>query len=80
MSDFPALRCFIFFAIDLFILLSPSFAHEAPEYLGQAVTPISGFRIAFDGINFVLKLQQLTDITAFRKRLMAASDRPPSCK
>ena len=34
MSGFPALRCFIFFAIDLFILPLPSFAHEASEYPG----------------------------------------------
>jgi len=34
MSDLPALRCFIFFAIDLFILLLPSLAHETAEYMG----------------------------------------------
>jgi hypothetical protein len=34
MSGLPALRCFIFFAIDLFILLLPSF-YEAPEYAGS---------------------------------------------
>jgi hypothetical protein len=39
-SGFPALRCFIFFAIDLFILLLPSFAREAFEYTGNQATLI----------------------------------------
>jgi hypothetical protein len=46
MSGFPALRCFIFFAIDLFILLLPSFAHEASEYRGFEVTLIYCFELA----------------------------------
>jgi hypothetical protein len=38
-SGFPALRCFIFFATDLFILSLPSFGHEAPQQMGQGVPP-----------------------------------------
>jgi hypothetical protein len=35
MSGLPALRCFIFFAADLFILFLPSFRREDPEQMGQ---------------------------------------------
>jgi hypothetical protein len=31
MSGFPALRCFIFFAADLFIPILPSFRREPPQ-------------------------------------------------
>ena len=45
MSGLPALRCFIFFAADLFILFLPSFGQEAPE-MGQGFTLIYCFKFA----------------------------------
>jgi hypothetical protein len=39
MSGLPALRCFIFFAADLFILLSPSFGQEAQP--GSTYIPLA---------------------------------------
>jgi hypothetical protein len=35
MSGLPALRCFIFFAADLFILVLPSFNRETLAKIGQ---------------------------------------------
>jgi hypothetical protein len=40
MSGLPALRCFIFFAADLFILVLPSFGRKVPEQMGQGFTLI----------------------------------------
>jgi hypothetical protein len=41
MSGFPALRCFIFFAVDLFIPILPSFRREPPAQVDQ------GFILAY---------------------------------
>ena len=54
MSGLPALRCFIFFAADLIILVLPSFDREAPEQLGQGFTLIYPFKFAWMD-EFVLK-------------------------
>jgi hypothetical protein len=40
MSGLPALRCFIFFAADLFILVLSSFVKKPPEEMGQGFTLI----------------------------------------
>jgi hypothetical protein len=42
MSGLPALRCFIFFAADLFILLSTSFAQEVLEQLDRGFKLYTG--------------------------------------
>src|ERR1700682_2559078 len=47
MSGLPALRCFIFFATDLFILVLPSFGREAPEQIGQGFANIYRFEFAW---------------------------------
>src|ERR1700743_1182288 len=44
MSGLPALRCFIFLAADLFILVLPSFGRKAPEQMGQGFTHIYRFK------------------------------------
>jgi len=40
MSGLPALRCFIFFAADLFMLVLPSFDREALSKTGQGFVRI----------------------------------------
>src|SRR3981081_3629893 len=47
MSGLPALRCFIFFAADLFILVLPPFSRKAPEQISQGFTLIYCFELAW---------------------------------
>jgi hypothetical protein len=44
----PALRCFIFFAADLFILVLPSFNRETLAKLGQGFLHIAAFKVSPD--------------------------------
>src|SRR6202022_3442858 len=64
MSGLPALRCFIFFAADLFILVSPSFRRKAPEQMGQGFTLIYLFQFAWMD-EFVLKPREFCGIECF---------------
>jgi hypothetical protein len=44
MSGLPALRCFIFFAADLFILVLPSFDRETLAEVGQGFVHIAALK------------------------------------
>jgi hypothetical protein len=57
MSGLPALRCFIFFAADLIILILPSFDREA---LIRKVRPSSVFSAlsSFSIVKFALEPQE----------------------
>jgi hypothetical protein len=66
MSGLPALRCFIFFAVDLFILVLPSFDREGPEQMIQGFPLIYNFKFAWMD-EFVLKLREICGIEGFHQ-------------
>src|SRR6195256_4508963 len=66
MAGLPALRCFIFFAVDLFILVLPSFGREGPEQMIQGFPLIYNFKFAWMD-EFVLKLREFCGIEGFHQ-------------
>src|ERR1700716_3814340 len=66
MSGLPDLRCFIFFAVDLFILVLPSFGREGPEQMIQGFPLIYNFKFAWMD-EFVLKLREFCGIEGFHQ-------------
>src|SRR5258708_13141055 len=64
MSGLPALRCFIFFAADLFILVLPSFGRKVPELMGQGFTLIYRFKFPWMD-EFVLKPREFCRAKGF---------------
>jgi hypothetical protein len=74
MSGLPALRCFIFFAADLFILFLPSFGREAPEQMGQGFTLIYRFKLAWMD-EFVFKSREFCRVKGLRQSVDHAPPR-----
>src|SRR5258708_20949343 len=64
MSGLPALRCFIFFAADLFILVLPSFGRKVPELMGQGFTLIYRFKFPWMD-EFVFKPREFCRVKGF---------------